>query len=129
MTSRTISRPIMLEQIETMKPGERLIYHTGHLMYDRALGQNFLVVNATACAAWDAMEAGKVRLVQRAVHDSLNFKEFEYSIIKRAAPYKPVGWWGCYATSKFKYSKPCEISKHPAPAMPYGKTPQLEIRP
>lgn len=74
-------------------PGQQATYHVGSLMYHRQKGIRFQEVANVATAAWDAMEAGKVTLVQRTVARSCH----EYIAIKRAEPFKPVLWEGCMA--------------------------------
>jgi len=78
--------------IATLPAGRALIYHIGNMMWDRERGTGFQRVNSTAHAAWEAMEAGKVYLVQRRVLPDV----FEYVAIKRDPPYSAVEWTGCY---------------------------------
>lgn len=108
MATVLMQRPRLIELIEAAGPGENVIYHIGSLMRDRMLGSSFLEVNATACAAWEAMEAGKVMLLQRRIEAGV----FEYRVRKCAPPFVPAGWTGPYATHK-KYTKPHPVDRHP----------------
>src|SRR5437868_8218006 len=113
MITATMTRTQLIERIETLKPGEHVIYHLGSLMYDRATGANFAAVHATACAAWDALEEGKVALAQRLVSAGVwenghlvRPSVFEYRLVKLTPPYKAIEWAGPYATNIKRHSKP-----------------------
>lgn len=82
-----------------IEPGTPIVYHIGSLMRDRSMGSEFLNVNSTAVAAWEAMEDGKVRLFQRFVGiDSATCASvFQYTAVKLKPPHTPVEWFGCYA--------------------------------
>lgn len=81
--------------IENMKSGDSVIYHVGNLMYDRNFGTDFMRVDNTADTAWQAMEAGKVSLVQER-HPGSETPRYSYIAIKRSSPYERVYWSGCY---------------------------------
>lgn len=87
-----MTRKSFKEAVEAAKPGEDITYHIGSLMFDRVRGRRFAAVHNTATAAWEVMEAGIVRLVQRHIY---GFR-FEYIATKLAAPHKAVVWRGCY---------------------------------
>lgn len=91
-----ISRTDFLSQIETAKPGTKIIYHTGSVMADRQIGQTFLTVNAVAAAAYDAYLNGQVTLVQKTLAPGIH----DYIAIKRA-PNQP---------------KPTHMQRHPVGA-------------
>lgn len=93
MSARTMLSFDFNARLENMIPGERAVYHVGAIGHDRLVGKDFLQVHAVAAAAWAAMEAGKVLLVQRRIFPSY---DWEYIAIKLAPPYKPVEWTGCY---------------------------------
>lgn len=93
--------------IDTIQPGEVVAYHTGNLMADRTLGPDFMRVENTARAAWDAMEAGKVRLVQARTGTE---GVFQYLVIKRKGPFKKVNWCGCYDRRRNHHSRPERIA-------------------
>lgn len=80
------------QQVSIMEPGQAWVYHRGALMGDRQRGCAFQAVDNTACAAWAALEAGKVKLFQRRVGPS----ETDYIAIKNPEPYQPIKWTGCY---------------------------------
>lgn len=100
-TSVLMQRPRFVELVDAAKPGEIIVYHVGFLMRDRMLGSTFLEVNATACAAWEAMEAGRVLLSQRRIDVGV----YEYRVQKCTPPFVEVEWFGPYATHK-KHTKP-----------------------
>jgi hypothetical protein len=77
--------------------GARTIYHIGNLLVDRPRSR---ATDETAAAAWEAMESGKVHLVQRTYDGATN-----YIAIKRAPPYEPVRWVGCYDRRRKNYNK------------------------
>lgn len=88
--------------VEAAKPGAAIVYHTGHMFGgDRRNGLHFLAVDNVARAAWNAMEAGKIHLVQKRIRDGA----YAYMAIKRPPPFKKVEWLGCYNTSPL-YTKP-----------------------
>lgn len=93
--------------------GARIGYYRGSLMRDRVWGPRFLEVEALARAVWQAMEEGKVMLVQRKVLGT-----YEYTAIKLPAPYKPVEWEGCYAPPTKKHVKPVAPRKQADPKAP-----------
>lgn len=93
-------RDEFLRACDAAKAGEEIRYHFGHLMADRQFGPKFLEVEAVARAAFDAMEAGKVHLIQKR-----SLGRYFYIAVKRAAPFKPIEWEGCYATFK-PHTKP-----------------------
>lgn len=87
--------------------GEEIKYHVGSLMFDRlAPAFNFPEVDCLARIVWAAMEAGKVRLVQRRL-----LGRTTYLAIKLPAPYKPVIWEGCYEDHKLN-SKPRVVARN-----------------
>jgi len=69
--------------------GERIIYHTGDLMFARERGSQ---LDATANAAWDAHLAGECLLVQRRVGPST----WEYIAIRTPAGYPKPEYTGAY---------------------------------
>lgn len=98
----TITRQELEEKIATMHPGEKLRYHTGSVMQDRVRGFDFGMVNNVAHAAFVAYEAGKVHLVQRYLAPLV----YDYFVVKKPAPFKPVEWTGCYDTYRLTIKKP-----------------------
>lgn len=87
--------------------GEVITYHVGSLMYDRlAPALNYPEVACLAGAVWSAMEAGKVRLVQRRI-----LGRTAYIAKKLPAPYKPVIWEGCYAEYKPNSKPPVRVPR------------------
>lgn len=78
------------------KPGTDITYHIGNLMSDHQFGTNFLVINGVRLAAWAAMEAGKVALLQQKTSVGSRY-------IARVLPppHKPVKWMGCYNPDRF----------------------------
>lgn len=73
-------------------PGDKIIYHVGFLLWDTHYGIDYLRVRNNAAAAWEALEAGKVTLVQEKVMDGI----WKYIAIVRRPPHKKVQWQGCY---------------------------------
>lgn len=87
------------DKLVNMKPGEKLVYYTGHIMFDRQRGYEFGKVNNLAHAAFMAYEAGKVYITQRRVkaEPERNLPDvFQYIAVKKAPPFKEVKWTGCY---------------------------------
>lgn len=80
-----------LNACDRAEAGEEVTYHFGCLMRDRVEGAIFDQVNATAIAAFDLMEQGKVRLLQRKRPEGT-----EYIARKLPAPYVKPEWEGCY---------------------------------
>lgn len=76
------------------KPGTVLIYHMGDLQLDRYRGPSCLAVHATAHAAWDLMQEGKITLYQYKVERGI----YRYIARILPPPHKPVQWVGCYNT-------------------------------
>lgn len=52
----------LVEKIKAARPGERIVYHEGALIADRAKRPDLI---GTATAAWDAHEQGTVMLAQK----------------------------------------------------------------
>ena len=88
------------QRVKRALPGEQIVYHVGNLVIDRERAGDFFTIHLTATAAWRAMEAGKVDLVQRSVDDM-----FEYIAVKRAEPHKKAEWTGCYDPKRKNYNK------------------------
>ncbi len=86
--------------LKTAKPHSSIAYHVGSLMSDRQYGQSFLQIHAVAMAAWAAMEAGKVALVQ----DKLG-SATRYVARVLPPPHKPVEWVGCYNPTRFSFKR------------------------
>lgn len=82
------------------KPGTDITYHVGNLMSDREYGTNFLTVHSVALAAWAAMEAGKVALLQQRLGST-------YRYIARAlpTPHRSVMWTGSYNPTRFQFNQ------------------------
>lgn len=82
------------------KPGTDITYHIGNLMSDREFGANFLTVHSVALAAWGAMEAGKVALLQRKCSAGTRY-------IARAlpTPHRSVMWTGSYNPTRFQFNQ------------------------
>lgn len=80
-----IAAPQEITSILNMKKGDRLVYHVGHLAYDRGpdrLGDRNETQNAvreTGNIAWKLMEQGKVALCQRRIATNL----YEYIAERR----------------------------------------------
>ncbi len=88
------------QRVKRALPGEKIVYHIGNLVLDREGKGDFFTVHLTATAAWRAMEAGKVDLVQRISGDKT-----EYIAVKRAEPHKKTEWTGCYDPKRKSYNK------------------------
>lgn len=90
-------------RVRVARPGARILYHTGNLMHDRALrgDKTADAVNALARAAWVAMEAGKITLLQEIVPDGT-----AYLAVKLRHPHERVVWKGCYDPNRKNYVKP-----------------------
>lgn len=114
----TIPSNFFRDAIENMKPGERVIYHSGVLAADRQQGANFAAVNATATAAWEAMEAGQVALLQGVVRRGRGEKTiYDYIAVKLSTPHIHVTWAGPYAPPDKHYTKPKLIAPLPVPGL------------
>lgn len=61
-----------------MRTGERFVYHTGDLQFERQYDK---AVRSIAKAAWDGYENGLVTLVQRRVANKY-FGMFEYLMVR-----------------------------------------------
>lgn len=83
------------------KPGTDITYHVGNLMSDREYGQNFLTVHSVARAAWAAMEAGKVALLQRRVDST----RVQYLARVLPSPHRSVMWTGSYNPTRFEFNQ------------------------
>lgn len=79
-------------QMDGLLPGEGLAYHMGNLLVDRRIGLDFMRVENTARAAWNAMMAGKVHLMQKRIGEA----RYAYCAVKKAPPFKVTEWCGCY---------------------------------
>jgi hypothetical protein len=88
--------------LPTMKPGEVIVYHTGNLLKDRNMGPDFMRVENVARAAWVAMEAGELHLVQIKKGDDV----WDYCGIMRPKPFKKIKWDGCYDPRRNHHVKP-----------------------
>jgi hypothetical protein len=55
-----------------------LVYHEGHLMFDRIVGMDAHAIKVVADAAWDNYIAGRCLLVQR----KIGANHYEYLAIK-----------------------------------------------
>lgn len=77
----TVTAKGVTDALKMLKPGQRVVYHTGSLMFDRQRGLEFGRVHGAAKAAWDAYTAGLVTLVQR----KLAPLKYEYIAIRRNA--------------------------------------------
>jgi hypothetical protein len=89
----TMARATFEEYVASAKPGDQIIYHVGLLWWDTNFGIDFMKAWNTRKAAWEAMEAGKVTLVQKKLSDGI----WSYIAVKRKTPHEPVVWMGCYA--------------------------------
>lgn len=70
MTGDAVAQEIT--EIIMRRPGDRIVYHRGHLAYDRGQEEQKRSdeerkVNETANIAWKLWQAGKVHLLQRRV--------------------------------------------------------------
>ncbi len=89
--------------VEAARPGAKIIYYTGHFFGgDRRIGPDHKEVDILARAAWGALEAGRVRLVQRRIKDGV----YEYLAVKRHKPFNKVKWTGCYEKG---YARPSTV--------------------
>lgn len=62
-----MNRMQFLSQLAALKPGERLVYHTGNLIYDRENGPDFQNVHAVGVAAYEAYDEARITLVQKRI--------------------------------------------------------------
>lgn len=60
-----LNTTLFREQLALAKTGEKVIYHTGSLAYDRVRGQRFAEVHALGCAAYEAYERGECTLTTK----------------------------------------------------------------
>lgn len=82
MSDRTLTRVALEERLLTAQPGDRIIYHVGHLGRDRKMGPNFAAIDNTGLAAVEACNAGKVHLAQHRVMPDI----YEYVAIVKGTP-------------------------------------------
>lgn len=70
-------KPVTIERLQmwlkSAQRGNRLVYHTGNLAYDRqnASREDHATVNAVANIAYQAAKAGQVTIAQRRVDDGV----------------------------------------------------------
>ena len=92
-----ITRADFQRLVSNAKHGERIVYHIGFLRGDRRLGSpswettRSATINAIGIAAWEAAEAGHVRLFQKKIETNT----YEY-IAEKCDPPRPIQWEGCY---------------------------------
>lgn len=79
MHARTLTRVVFEQRIIEAQPGDKIVYHVGHLGRDRKSGPDFLAIENTAQAARQAFEDGKVTLVQHRVMPDI----YEYVAIAK----------------------------------------------
>ena len=101
-----LDKTTFLTRVKFSEHGARITYHVGNLYVDRQCGAatetlHSPAINAVAHAAWDAMEKGHVRLIQRKLRDGI----YEY-IAEKLVPARPVEWEGCYHPDNGSYIKP-----------------------
>lgn len=77
MTLSTLTPDTFGKRISHARKGDRVVYHTGLLMYDRLFGHPGAELDAIALAAWRMYEAGAVTLVQRKISDG----NYEYMAV------------------------------------------------
>lgn len=93
-----LTRENFAAALAAAKPGTDITYHIGNLMSDREYGANFLTVHSVARAAWAAMEAGKVALLQQRVGSVSR-----YIARTLPAPHKAITWVGSYNPTRFQF--------------------------
>lgn len=60
-----LNSTLFRDQLKLAKKGEKVLYHTGSLAYDRMRGPGFAEVNAVGSAAYDAYLSGECTLLTR----------------------------------------------------------------
>jgi hypothetical protein len=99
-----LTRQEFEDKLALMLPGEKVCYHTGSIMHDRLVGEDFGKVNNVAHAAFVACEKGIVHLTQRRVKGDQTM--FDYLAVKKPPPYKPIEWEGAYAFDRMAIKRP-----------------------
>ena len=74
-----MTRVNFLAKLAHAQRGEKVVYHTGSLMFDRMIGQQFQTVHAIGVAAWEAYMQGRCLLFQRKIAPL----QFEYIAVKQ----------------------------------------------
>src|SRR4051812_31725564 len=87
--------------VDAAATGDTFKYYSGFIMKDRKAIWEFEAqpIQLLAEAAWSALEAGKVTLVQRKLSEG----RYHYYATKRAAPHTPLVWQGCYDTTGYPH--------------------------
>lgn len=69
------------EWVKSASKGEKKVYYTGHLHFDRAFQNE---IHATASAIWDMYEMGLVTLCQKRLENN----EFNYIVVRTGRAWK-----------------------------------------